>query len=148
MLSRILALHVEGPVSKYEWTFDGVYSVRPARFRNNRGVALNRVVASFESHTTNVMNALFDVHRIFDGDYATGSRPPRRMPDRIRPFVERDVRVSMAQASVRSILNEICRQHGAMSWLAEYGDASGGSTGLKLTFVGFDKWTVSASAGR
>ena len=144
VLGRLTALQVVGPIPRYEWSVDGAYSIRPALFRNNRGAALNRVVAKFESSTANLMDTLFDVLRIFDPKQPVKSRTPRRMPDHVRPFVERATHISLAQVSVHTILNEIARNHGGMSWLVEYASVTGAPAGMKLTFVGFDKWTLSA----
>jgi hypothetical protein len=70
----------------------------------------------------------------------------RRMPPGARSWVERPITVSMTNASVRAILNEIARQHGGLTWLAEYSDAAGGYEGLRLSFHAFDNWSVGAIA--
>jgi hypothetical protein len=146
MLDRIVSVK-DTTAGPYEWVQDNaVFSVRPVHFRNNRAVALNRVIARFQSSGTNVMEVLFDVHRLFNKSYASRPYQAKHMPERVRAFVNRPIAVSMTNVTVRSILNEIARQHGQMSWVAEYADAKGEYPGLKLSFVGFDSWTVSATA--
>jgi hypothetical protein len=146
-LEQVTALQIRGPIAKYEWFLDGLYCLRPAQFRNNRSVALNRVVSKFESNTTNLMDTLLDVLQIFDPK-PVRRLPPRSMPARVVPFVSRSTRISLSQVPIRSVLNAIAREHGSMSWLIEYADVSGGPAGMKLSFVGFDKWTLSGKVSR
>jgi hypothetical protein len=145
MLDRITSVK-DTTAGLYEWTQDAGYSVRPAGFRNNRAVALSRVISRVEISRANLIELLVDVQRLFDETYGRRPQSPKHMPARVRPSIERPVSLSMTNVSVRAILNEIMRQHGRMSWLAEYADPAGGHRGLKLSFVGFDNWTVSATA--
>ena len=135
-------------VIPYEWSFDGgVHHFRPRQFRNNTGVALNRRIAHFEANPTDVHAALMDVHRVFQPQYP--SRPtqaPQRMPERLRHLFERPLTIALDNTTVRGILDEMVRQHGATSWLAEYSDVTGSYKGLRLSFIGFDGWQVSAAA--
>ena len=145
MLDRIMATR-DTLAGQYEWQSGAIIGIRPVLFRNNRDVALNRVVPAFSTSRSQVMDLLFDVQRIFDAAYPKQSRPPQHAPARLRTVLQKPISITMANVSVRSILNEIVRLHGAMSWVADYQDPAGSTKGLRLSFVGFDNWSVSAPA--
>ncbi len=131
---------------EYTWSVEkGVTHVRPGRFVNNSLVALNREVATFGLAVTDLREALIRVHKIFDPGHRL---PPasRARPEHVRSFLERPIAVAGSRVTVRAILDGIALQHGAMAWLAEYQDVSGGYPGLKLTFFGFDNWATSIEA--
>jgi hypothetical protein len=146
-LVKITDLEVDGPVHRYEWTTDAdVFHVRPVSFRNNRTVALNRPFTAVELHVSNVLDALYAVHRLFDSTYSTEARPPAHLPERLRSQYYSPISLSLRNTSGRAVLDAIIRAHGAISWTAEYSTVDGRYTGLKLSLLGFDNWTVSAVA--
>jgi hypothetical protein len=147
ILEHITAHEVQGPVPRYEWWRDEVFALRPAHFRTSRSATLNRVISRLESERENLMDTLYDILRTVDPKQPTKANLTR-MPNRIRTFVERPIRVSAANETLRSVLNRVANQHGGMSWLVEYSDVSGGSRGMKLTFIGFDQWQLSSTTSR
>jgi hypothetical protein len=126
----------------YTWAIDGgMIHFRPARFVDEKRAALDRRVQQFHFDASDVQEALLAVHRVFDPDYRGPTRR-RQRPAHVRPFFEKPLRISLQAVSVRAILDEMVRQHGAMSWHAEYVNASGAYAGMKLSFVGFDNWST------
>jgi len=147
-LAKLSDVKVASLVSAYGWQRDGdVYDVAPVRFADKAGVALNRRVAAFDLTVKSVPEALQDVHRIFDPKFVLRALAhPGHEPERLRPLIERPMEIRRSGATVRDILNEIVRQHGAMSWMVEYADAGGSYRGMRLSFLGFDGWVVSTLA--
>jgi len=52
----------------------------------------------------------------------------------------------MRDVTVRQLMNELAREHGEMSWIAEYSDDGGSYRGVTLYFRGFDGWVVTMPA--
>ena len=124
-LETLCSYDVIGAARKYEWSVDGgMYTVRPTVFNRNPSVALSRVVGEFSWHFDNVAEILSSVHRVFDKSYP--SPQPTHEPERLRSLVEMSIDLKLASVTVRQILNAAASQHGSMSWIAEYADASGG----------------------
>jgi hypothetical protein len=147
-LDAIVKFKVVGDVQSYEWSSTaGVRHFRPQSFRNNRAVALNRFVQLCEIDVATADGALAAVHRLFDARYAAPTlRTSTHMPYGVRPFFNKHIALSMRNTTVREILDEIVRQYGDASWVAQYVDAGGGYAGMTLRLIGFDKWQASASA--
>lgn len=151
-LTTALGRLVDRKVSRigidYEWFRDGgVVHVRPAAFRNNRTVALNRRVNGFRRTFNDAAAAVLGIQRLFDDRYR--DRVPRQMSyrnERARQFFQRQITVDVT-GSVRDVLDSIIVAHGAASWTAEY-RASGEYAGMRIALVGYDGWTVGATARR
>jgi hypothetical protein len=109
---------------------------------NNASVALNRVIPRFALDVKNVTDALNSVVRVVNPRQPLSRSIPRPRPELVRPYLERSIAVSLENRTVRGILNEIARKHGAMAWMAEYSNPDGSSSGLRIKFIGFDNWTV------
>ena len=141
---------MDGPARRYEWDeVGGVLHVRPVSFRNNRSVVSNRLLASVNVSASGALDALHIVQRLLDPTASgrSASIPPSKAPATVKPFVEKPITVSVSNVTVRELLDQIATDHGSMSWVAEYQDVAGSMKGLKLSFVGFDKWTVSVMLG-
>lgn len=135
-------------VIPYEWRLDrGVYHFAARNFINNRAVALGKRLAHFEARPASVLEALVAIHQSLDAQYPRHPlASPQRMPDRVRPLYFKSLTISLDNATVRDCLDEIIRQHGSLSWLAEYSDFGGGYAGLRLLMAGFDGWSVATHA--
>jgi hypothetical protein len=132
---------------QYSWDSDrAIPHFRPVRFRNNRDVALNRMVEHFGVDHVTVRDALFAVQKIFDPAYPVPSGPAPQAREQRQPLMTKVIGVSIDHASVMSILDEIARQHGSAAWLVRYRDVTGGYKRMTIVFFGFDGWSVSASA--
>jgi hypothetical protein len=132
---------------QYSWDADRmVPHFRPVRFRNNRDVALNRMVEQFVVDHVTVREALFAVQKIFDPGYPVPATPAPHAREQLQPLMTKVISVSLEHASVMSILDEIARQHGSAAWLVRYRDVTGSHKRMIIEFLGFDGWAVSASA--
>lgn len=144
-LDRCATVHVaDRRGSTYEWRLvQGVYEIHPQGFTDKPSVALNRRVPVFSGQFGSVAEALAAVHRIFDPSYRQ-RRPigPTHEPDRLRSLIERPLQIKLANVTVREILDELVRQHGAMIWRVEYRTSSGLYNGAAFSFIGFDGWSV------
>ena len=127
----------------YTWSLErGLAQFRPTHFHGNARVALSRRLDRTQISAAEVTDILVAVHRVFDTSYPNRSRPSAR-PARVRGFIERPiVLLAPAGTTVRTVLNDVVRQHGAMSWVAEYRDRPGTYGGLELSFYGFDNWST------
>lgn len=139
-LGLMLGSRIEGPVPSYEWAEDrGVTHVRPSLFRNNRQVALNRIV-SVDLRAEGVLDALHAVRRLIDSNVPEASpRPPSRASASVRQHLDRPIAFALQDVPIRQVLDEIVRAQGASSWTAEYQDVAGSAKGLRLSIRRYNR---------
>jgi hypothetical protein len=150
-IEKIVQQRILGPVGEYEWDYTGgVVHVRAAVFRNNRSVVLNKRLPLVAVQARGPRDALHRIHRLLDPSVPSEGEPappPPRAPAAVKPFLEKPIVVSLSQATARQVLDEAAISHGSVLWVAQYQDVGGTVQGLKLSFVGFDKWSVSLTMG-
>jgi hypothetical protein len=87
--------------------------------------------------------AFVDARR-FESPRGATPAQARRLADTLNARLQRTIVLSLANVTIRDILDEIARQHGAMSWFV---DQRAGASGvpLSLLFSGHDGWMIGTS---
>ena len=145
-LQRISTLHVDGIKPLYAWSRLGSgYNIFPAGYDSNESVALSRRFGVEQFDLRSVRDALARVHQLYDPGFRTNPlEQGGHEPFRLRPLIERPLRLTIPSGTGRDILDAVADQYGGMLWMAQYGDPAGGYRNLNVSLVGFDGWTISA----
>jgi len=143
-LERIHATTVRGAVSQYVWAeHAGVFNLMPARFLAAAPTALDRRVRSGPIDFDGVREALVWIHQRFDSAYKIVRREGvQHESERLRPLIDKRLSLPSQDGTVRDVLNHLAIEHGGMLWVAEFSDPAGSYRNIRLSFVGFDNWTI------
>jgi hypothetical protein len=135
-----------GFAPEYAWTKDGdTFHIRP---RALQATLLDQRVDRFTGRFENVMMAMTAVLAIWNPSQRPpppGRFPPASWSDEAKALTQRLVEVDLANVTVRDILDEIARKHGAMSWAVTYRGSATVPGVVHLLFAGFDQWSTGSS---
>jgi hypothetical protein len=146
-LSRIVAFD-----SRFDWLdAGGIFNVRPKREHADRPSILDQPIDTFAVVDVTAEGTLDAIAR-FLGPAAHGrgysegglidvdAKEQRR---RIAEGRAKTISLTLANASIREILNAICRAHGTLSWSLRPHAGPGGPRTYDLALDSYDGWGVS-----
>lgn len=134
---------------EYTWSLDhGVYHLQPRALRTDAASWLNQRVDRFDRHFDDLRDAVTAVAAIVPGFTGQPARPPTMSPNTPEGLrlMATSLTIALKGVTVRDVLDEITRQHGAMMWTVERRGTGAGSAWL-LVFSGFDGWSLAAVLG-
>lgn len=137
----------------------GVVHMQPKALVADPANWLNQRVDRFEQHFDNVRDALYAVAGLVVRPSRAGA-PPGPVPppgiglaapppgsgmsDALTARLVTSLTISLTNVTVRDVLDEIARKHGAMSWFVEHRTVASGQA-VMLTFQGYDGWSIGTS---
>jgi hypothetical protein len=132
---------------------NGVIEVRP---RNMQADFLDERIDRFILVDQTLLSALRAVHAAIDPAYRAPKRgiaglekvaadQPLRV-QQIRQELEKRFTVSLANVSIREILNTIAATHGGAWWSVQYRQRLGAYGDSTIAFNGFDHWRIAVGA--
>lgn len=134
----------------------GVLSVRPLASINSRTDFLNRTLAHFELDAQPVVVALDMLHQQLDPAYRVAPRHLERLQAldrqspgraaRVRAALSRPISLKLENRTIREILNSLAVADGEMWWIVSYDKTLGNYHESRISFVGYDSWTIAAKA--
>jgi hypothetical protein len=148
-LSRIVAFD-----SRFEWVdAAGIFNVRPKPEHAAGPSILEQSIETFSVTDITAEGALNAIGRYLgtvspgggSGEGGLLDVDEKEQRDRIREGRARPISLTLANSSVRDILNAVCRAHGTLSWsLRPHGESDGRRT-YTIAFDSYDGWSVSKS---
>jgi hypothetical protein len=134
---------------------NGLLNVRPTSSLNMRDDFLNRRISRFEATNVSVLDMLDRIHRELNPNHRSRHRElhlqrireqdPKRA-DAIQFQIHRPITVSLANVSIRDILNAVVAANGEIWWSVTYQSHLGSYEECTIAFAGFDNWRVAVSA--
>jgi hypothetical protein len=128
-----------------------VVHVRPKGADGPVPTVLDRRVPKFAGRFENLQLAMRAVSALISGAAdpsvvpAFGNFPPAAWSDEVKALVTRPVEIDLTDVTIRQILDEVARKHGAMSWAVIHRGSIDGPQGLQLVFLGFEQWSVNTT---
>jgi hypothetical protein len=120
----------------YTITLDkDVYHVRPRDAQRDSTPWLKHEVPRFQQRFEHMRDVLAAVARLdWPKDAPAATVTPARS-DRTDPLMKKPIALSLRNATIRDVLDEVARQHGAMHWVVEQRVAVSGPL-VRVSFIG------------
>ena len=148
-ISRIVAFD-----SRFEWMeANGIFNVRPRAEHAAGPSILEQPIETFSVADVTAEGALDAIGRLFGavsrgGGYGEGGPIDVDEKEHQRRIAEgraQTISLTLANSTLRDILNAVCRAHGTLSWSLRRQPARDGRRTYTIKFESYDGWSVSKS---